>query len=113
MCEETLEPRWLDQRFVLNVPPHVVKDTRGVSVRVTVATKSVVHIPKVLGKTDINLSCLKNEEPVIGWFPLRPAAASTRPTTQTFGVIGSIKLKLLWIHSNTKLCAYNVEAAKQ
>ena len=112
MCEETLEPAWVGQRFLIDVPPRAAEDTRGIAVRVTVATKSVVNISKTFGKTDIQFASLKGEEPVIGWFPLRPTS-SARPTSQTFEIFGSVKLKLQWVHSHTKLVKYNLRAFKQ
>ncbi len=66
MCEQTLEPAWVGQRFLLELPSRAAQDTRGVTLRVSVATRSVVKMSKLLGKADIHLTCLKAEEPVIG-----------------------------------------------
>ncbi len=56
----------MDQRFVLDIPAEAVTEPRGYAIRVTVASKSVLNLSKVVGKTDVHLSYLKNEEPVVG-----------------------------------------------
>ena len=114
ICKETLEPAWVGQRFLFEVPEKASEDTRNVAIRVSVSTKSIVQLPKTLGKTDIHFSCLKDEEPVVGWFPLRPPTSSTvRSNYNSFGLMGSVKLKLQWVHTNAKLIKYTIRATKK
>jgi len=60
-----------------------------------VKAKSLVGIDPVLGKTDIEFSCLKEENVIEGWFPLQ----LTRSALQILKISGSIKLKLQWIYT--------------
>lgn len=66
ICDATSEPVWLQQKFLLDTPPEAVESTRGVSLRVTVLARSVLQVSKAMGKVDVDFSCLKSEEPVVG-----------------------------------------------
>lgn len=70
--------------------------------RILVKAKSLIGMDPVLAKLDVPFSCLKEEKPIEGWFPLRPS----RATVLAANVSGSIRLKLHWIHSGSKLTNY-------
>jgi hypothetical protein len=50
-----------------------------------------VGLDAVLGQTDIEFSCLKDERSIEGWFPLRAVRSSSLLSLR---VSGSIKLRL-------------------
>ena len=53
---------------------------------------------------DIHLTCLKNEQEIEGWFPLRPQRGGIfASSAREVDVSGSIKLRLRWIHSGPGL----------
>ena len=77
-------------------------------------TKEFIQLSRFLGLVDVNLTCLKNESEVDGWFPLRTRkssslSASARPGTE---VSGSLRLRLRWIHSDEGLTRYISEAVQ-
>ena len=111
VCEETLEPRWIRQRFLFKLPANMARKdkVRAVKVRVSVMSKSVVDaLNRPLGKADVELKTLQNEEEMHGWFPLRPPTGSTRASLGD--ITGSVKLRLQWIHTAKGLLRYNIRA---
>lgn len=114
VCDDTLEPAWIGQRFLLRVPASGAQNFRGLKVRVEVMSQSVVDIlNRSLGKTDIHLSCLKKQLPVCGWFPLRPPRGSHRSSLGGVDITGSIKLRLQWIFSDYGLVTYTMHAFEE
>lgn len=51
ICDYTLDPIWLEQRFVYDVPELAINEPRRFNVRVIVKARSLVGIDPVLGKT--------------------------------------------------------------
>jgi hypothetical protein len=109
VCDQTLEPSWLKQRFVFDVPSDAAEEYRGYNLRVLVKAKSLIGMDPVLAKLDVPFSCLKEETPIEGWFPLRPSRATVLATN----VSGSIRLKLHWIHSVTKFSNHFVSSIEK
>jgi hypothetical protein len=66
------DPDWIGQKFVLPVPEKSENDSktsiRDMVVRVSVISKSVVGLNRLIGRTDIQLSCLKDEKCVCSKF---------------------------------------------
>ncbi|RYH23331.1 hypothetical protein EON65_18015, partial [archaeon] len=95
VCDQTLEPQWLQQRFAFDVPQAAQSEYRHYSLRILVKAKSLTGVDNVLSILDVPLSCLRDEKEIEGWFPLRPSRSSllVRPTC------GSIKLRVQWVHS--------------
>lgn len=95
VCDQTLEPQWLQQRFAFDVPPAAQSEYRHYSLRILVKAKSLTGVDNVLSILDVPLSCLRDEKELEGWFPLRPSRSSllVRPTC------GSIKLRVQWVQS--------------
>lgn len=81
---------------MFDVPEKAAAEHRKYNVRVLVKARSLIGIDTVLGQTDIEFSCLRDERLVEGWFPLR-AVRST--SLLSLRVSGSIKLRLQWVHS--------------
>ena len=78
------------------MPEKAVLEQRKYNLRVTVKARSMVGLDTILGQTDIEFSCLKEEKALEGWFPLRAVRSSSLLALK---VSGSIKLKLQWVHS--------------
>ncbi len=98
-----MDPTWIGQRFVLNVPQKAAAESRGFSLRVIVKCKSSIALDASLGKADIQFSCLREENVLEGWFPLRPARANH---VYAMNISGSIKLRLQWVHSDVGYANY-------
>lgn len=95
VCDQSLDPKWTNQKFVFDIDPRAATQYRSYNLRLLVKAKSVVGIDNVLAKLDVPFSCLREEEVVEGWFPLRPS----RSSMLLFKASGSIKLRLQWVHS--------------
>jgi hypothetical protein len=53
ICDYTLDPIWLEQRFVYDVPELAINEPRRFNVRVIIKARSLVGIDPILGKTAI------------------------------------------------------------
>ena len=95
-CDSTLDPTWLEQRFIFNVPEKAALEHRKYNLRVTVKARSLVGLDSVLGQIDIEFSCLKEERALEGWFPLRAIRSSSLLALK---MSGSIKLRLQWVYT--------------
>jgi hypothetical protein len=106
VVDQTLDPTWIDQKFLFSIPEAAASQIRGFKIKVVLYSQGSVRIRRFVGQSDIQLSCLKNEIEVEGWFPLGSnQTSSSRLSTdpkkgEIGGSVGSIKLKLQWIHSN-------------
>jgi hypothetical protein len=97
--DQFVDPYWLDQKFLFNVPVKPSDSIRGYYVRVKIKSHSTVGTDVFLGQADIQFSSLVDEEELIGWFPLKPKTFSIRASPETLKVSGSIKLRVQWVHS--------------
>jgi hypothetical protein len=110
VCDSTLDPTWQEQRFVFDVPEKAAGEQRKYNVRVLVKARSLVGLDTVLGQTDIEFSCLKDERSIEGWFPLRSVRSSSLLSLR---VSGSIKLRLQWVHSPVGYANYMCTALEE
>lgn len=94
---------------MFDVPEKAVSEQRKYNVRVIVKSRSLVGLDTVLGQTDIEFSCLKEERALEGWFPLR----AVRSTLLSLKVSGSIKLRLQWVHSPVGYANYICNALEE
>lgn len=104
-----MNPSWVKQKFIFDVPLDAADNYRGYNVRILVKAKSLIGMDSVLAKLDVPFSSLKEEKWIEGWFPLRPS----RATVLSGNVSGSIRLRLRWVHSQTKFCEYVEENIKR
>lgn len=51
ICDYTLDPIWLEQRFVYDVPELAINEPRRFNVRVIIKARSLVGVDPILGKT--------------------------------------------------------------
>eukprot|EP00981_Chlorochromonas_danica_P005996 scaffold1244_cov162-Ochromonas_danica.AAC.32 len=109
VCDQTTDPEWLHQKFVFTVDPESESRYRRYNLRILVKAKSVAGVDNVLAKLDVPFSCLRNEEVVEGWFPLRPS----RSSLLLHKASGSIRLRLQWIHSDSGFTSYVLQQTER
>ena len=112
--KNTPNPHWRDQVFVFDVTPDAVKTTRGCAVSVKVKSFGVLRRHVVLGRTQIDLHCLRDEIPKEGWFPLsgRNGRQELENDHSDWGR-GSVKLRIQWIHTPLALHRYFVHISEE
>ena len=102
--DQFVDPFWLDQRFLFDVPVRPSEDSiRGYYVRVKIKSHSTIGTDSFLGQADIQFSSLVEENELNGWFPLKPKTFSIRASPESLKVSGSIKLSVQWVHSTDGL----------
>ena len=115
-CEKTLDPVWYEERFVFDTARN---DTNGTNkskndyiLHITVKGRGLLS-DSTLGETSIKLSHFDNPTDVFGrdgWFSLQLRQVSTLneladPLTagQIAAAAGSIRLRVRWVHSESRL----------
>ena len=64
VCDETLDPTFLGQKFLFSVNEKAALEPRQYRIRVVVKTKENLRVSRFLGMADIHLTCLKNEQEI-------------------------------------------------
>lgn len=96
--------RRVNQVFLINVPETAAtSQSRAFVLSVVVYSTSLVGVDRFLGRVDIPLGALKSQEPMEGWFSLRPKTSSIKYSTNTLKVSGSLKLGVQWVYSSDGL----------
>ena len=105
--KKTVSPIWKSQSFVFNVPPEAVTATRGYSAKIRLRDYRVLGNHKLLGATQVELHSLRDQSPLVGWFPLagRTGRHELENPLSHWGR-GSIKLRLQWIFTPLALMEY-------
>ena len=106
--EKTLAPSWYGQSFVLDIPKDAVECARNYYIRINVKSFSTFS-RHFLGKADIELVNLKDQEFISGWFSLTSKStgkSALNINSATDQLRGSIKVKIQWIYTNTALINY-------
>jgi len=108
--EKTLAPKWSQQPqiFVFDVPEEASQVTRGYSIRVSIRSfKGLFSSAPFLGRTDVHLRSLVNQQESVGWYPLtgKTNQRDARETS-TSRIRGSVKLRVQWIYSTPYLLDY-------
>ncbi len=106
VCGQTLDPVWLGQKFIIETPE--VTQPKAFKLRVVVQSHGIVRSQRFLGRADIQFSYLHHQQEVEGWFPLRAresirASALNADTGNMTGSVGSIKLRVQWVHNSEGL----------
>jgi hypothetical protein len=110
--DQTTDPYWIDQTFLLDVPVDPSHSIRGYNVCLTMKSKSLVGRDTFLGEAEVPLTSLISEKELNGWFALKPKKHSQQtgvgPESLSFSslVCGSIKVRIQWIHSMRALVEY-------
>jgi hypothetical protein len=104
---KTANPTWNSQSFVFDVPPEACYVPRGRSVQVRVRNYRVVGGHSLLGSAKVDFHSLRNQQPLIGWFPLssRGGGRDLDSPLSHWGR-GSIKLKIQLIYTVPALLDY-------
>jgi len=67
---KSVNPTWESQSFVFNVPREAVSVTRGHSIEVCLRNFRALGNHNTLGRAQVDLHSVRNQEPLVGWFPL-------------------------------------------
>lgn len=67
---KSVNPTWNSQSFVFNVPKAAVSVTRGHSIEVCLRNFRALGSHNTLGRAQVDLHSVRNQEPLVGWFPL-------------------------------------------
>lgn len=104
---KSVNPAWNFQSFVFDVPCEAVSVTRGYSIQVCLKNFRVFGTHNTLGRAQVDLHSLRNQKPLVGWFPLigRTGRREIENQFSHWGR-GSVKLKVQWIHSIPSLIQY-------
>lgn len=111
---DTPNPTWKDQTFLFDVPENAALVTRGHSVEVKVRSFRTIGRHMSLGRTTIDLHCLRDQKPKEGWFPL--SGRSEHQELLNGGVHwgrASIRLRIQWIYALPALLQYFVLLSEQ
>jgi C2 domain/SHR-binding domain of vacuolar-sorting associated protein 13 len=104
---KTVNPTWHAQSFVFDVPCEAVAVTRGYSIQVRVRNFRVLGNHHTLGKAQVDLHCCRDQEPLVGWFPLAGRTGRRELENQlSHWGRGSVKLRVQWIYSTPALVQY-------
>lgn len=108
--EKSLDPKWNDQVFVFDVPEHAVQVTRGHSIQVKLRNFRIIGKHPVLGQASVHFASLRNQQELIGWYPLARKLGNTDMTAALLSDLGqgSIKLRVQWIYTVPALIDYFV-----
>ena len=68
--KKTVNPAWNSQTFTFDVPPEAIDAPRGHSLIIRLRNFRSFGSHKILGKAQIQLHSLRDQKPVVGWFPL-------------------------------------------
>lgn len=107
--ERCSNPKWSGMKFVFDVPPPAVRDPHGYAVIVKVKDHRYIGRSRQLGRTEIHLRNLRNQNEVLGWFPLlfKSGRGTDLTNPATAGrVRGSVKLRAQWIYETSALIDY-------
>ena len=104
---KSVNPTWNSQSFVFDVPCEAVSVTRGYSIHVCLKNFRVFGTHNTLGRVQVDLHSLRNQKPLVGWFPLI-GQTGRREIENQFSPWGrgSVKLKVQWIHAIPSLIQY-------
>lgn len=96
----TVSPSWKGQVFVFDVSPQAVYATRGYSIKICLRDYRPIGQHKLLGAAQVELHSLRDQNALVGWFPLAGRTGRHELENQlSYWGRGSVKLKLQWIYS--------------
>jgi hypothetical protein len=111
---KSVNPKWLSQVFVFDVPTDAVNTTRGYALQVNIRNFRAYGSHPVVGTARIELHSIRNQEPLVGWFPLAGRVGRRELDNQaSHWGRGSLKLRVQWIHSRPALIHYFSHLSEQ
>lgn len=105
--ENTTTPKWSTQSFVYDISPKAVHATRGYAVRVRLRNFHWIGHHPNLGQTTVYLSTLRNQQELVGWYPLvgTKERSDVDDSSGSYSR-GSVKLRLQWVYTVPGLLDY-------
>lgn len=103
--KKSSNPVWDSQAFVFDVPHEASSITRGHSLCVSIKNFKSLGYHSRLGKCRVDLHSLRNQKPLVGWFPLSGRSGRGELDSPLEGR-GSIKLSVQWVFSIPALMDY-------
>ena len=106
--ENSLSPRWMDQKFVFDVPEEAVRVTRGHHVLLKLRNFRLVGQHPILGQTTVHFGSIRDQQELVGWYPLagRTGKGDIESAHVSDVARGSIKLRVQWIYTTVALIDY-------
>ena len=102
-------PTWENQSFVFDVPQEAVDNPRGHALNILIKNYRRFGHHKVLGRAQIDLHSLRNQEPLVGWFPLTGRTGHRELENQlSHWGRGSIRIRAQYVFSVPGLVQYYV-----
>lgn len=111
---KSLNPTWNAQSFVFAVPCGAESVTRGHSIQVRVRNFCVLGNHQTLGRAQVDLHSVRDQDPLMGWFPLagRTGRRELENRKSHWGR-GSVKLKVQWIYTTPALVQYSLHLSER
>jgi len=104
---KSVNPTWNSQTFIFDVPREAVSVTRGHSLEVCLRNFRALGHHQTLGRAQVDLHSVRNQEPLLGWFPLAGRTGRRELENQlSHWGRGSVKLRVQWIYSTPALIQY-------
>lgn len=106
ISDQTMDPTWIGQKFIFDIPDKAVSNNGGYSLLVFVRSITMWGYSSLMGMAEVPFSVLQNENDIVGWFALRGTRASNvsiLPPSNDIDNYGSIKLRVQWVHSDKGL----------
>ena len=105
VCDNTDNPVWQDQKFIVEVPEKNddIFRMRNYKLRFNALNKSLFSLDTFIGRADVSLSCLASGKILEGWVPLRPRESSVRTQREFFQNRGAVRIRVQWIRDNRAL----------
>lgn len=106
---QSFNPTWECQAFLFEVSPEAVDNPRGHAVNILVKNYRRFGHHNLLGKAQVDLHSLRDQEPLVGWFPLAGRTGRRELESQlSHWGRGSIRLRVQWIYSIPGLMQYYI-----
>ncbi len=111
-CEKTLNPKWIGQKFVFDVPQEAAHSKRGFRLRILILSRNPFKLNDFVGQADIPLSVLQDEQERHGWFPLTRRSSRFVHLGAVDQISGSIRLRVQWLQSTSSFLEYRIQELK-
>lgn len=111
---KSIDPSWIAQSFVFDVPQDAVLEARGYSVNVRLRSFRRFRKHTSLGRAIVDLQNVRSQGFVEGWFPLSSRGGRLElENRRSLWGRGSIRLRIRWIHSEIALVEYFTELSER
>ncbi len=109
-CEKTLNPKWIGQKFVFDVPREAAQSKRGFRLRLLILSKDHPFIlNEFVGQAEVPLSVVQDGKERHGWFPLTRQSSHFVHLGTAGQVSGSVKLRVQWLQRTPSYISYRIQ----